>query len=60
MKMYPVASYGKKEVTYLVYSSIFDGNSHFLTVDFQGRYTSIKDYNSFLVAVKLLDSFYLS
>ena len=42
MKMYPVASYGKKEVIYLIYSSTFDMSTNDLNTDFQFRATSLK------------------
>jgi hypothetical protein len=50
MKMYPVKSYGKKDVTYIIYSSVFDRDND-LEVTYQLRCTSLK--NAMLAIISL-------
>jgi hypothetical protein len=49
MKMYPVSSYGKKEVTYLVYSTKYAPE---FTTMFEYRFATLKDLNIFIKSLK--------
>lgn len=52
MKMYPIASYGKKDITYEAYTLYFDCITGNLKAEFQQRFNTLKDLTAFKKSVK--------